>query len=188
MRGFSVLEVLLSAFLLSVLTLVATLAWVRGSRTWVYSSRLSSRMSQMCLFRHRVERELLESNVLTVEAEGNALSLASAYGMRGSPQAETYHCRDGQPLWQKYCLYYWQQTTLYGREVALSQSELLPLSQFDFGSGPRALSFYQSGGQAVADSVTYFQADLSEATLHFEMECQENRRRLRLNSTTLVRS
>lgn len=193
MRGFSVLELLLSAVLFCVLTTLATLAWVRGSRTWLYSSKLSARLNQMCLFRHRVERELLESNVLTVEAESTAMALASAYGMRGTPEAQRYFVQAGQPQWQKYCLYYLSQTTLYGREIAVPRSELKPLSQFDFGAGPRALPFYSTGGKALAESVSRFEANYLEGTLHFELECSEayvgqNQRKLRLASTTLVRS
>jgi prepilin-type N-terminal cleavage/methylation domain-containing protein len=201
-RGFSMLEMLVTCALFTMLTGILTLAWVRGSRGWLSSSKLSNRLSQLHVLRHRLEKELVGSSLLSLESSGNALAYASAYGLRDSAESGQYfHLpQRAEPCWKKFCLYYWNAAdqSIQGRELALpnghsAQSQPAQLSTLDLGGGPRALPFYCSGGKVLAGAVTSFEVQLEQGTVTLQLECTEayhgtHARKLRVRSVTAVRS
>lgn len=199
-RGFSIPELLISCALLTALTSLLTLAWIKGARSWLSTSRLSTRLSQVQILKQRIEGELSGSSVQGVECEPALLSFPSAYGLRGSAEAETYFRMAGQvaPRWRKYCVYYWQpaERKVYFVEVPIAsgnaaESRAQPLSQL--GPAPRPLSFYASGGKVLAEQVTGFQVQLEDQVVQLTLDTTEaytgrTNRTLHFVSATLVRN
>jgi hypothetical protein len=196
------LELMVSSVVFTVLTGVLTFAWTRGARGWIYSTKLSARLSQVYVLRHRIEKELASSNLLTLDHSAGALSFASAYGVRNTIHSGRYFRipQRAEPSWQKYCLYYWvpADLTIYSREVELpgghsAQTQPVNLCAIDVGSGVRDLPFYCNGGKKVAELVSDFQVTVDLNSVHLEWECSEpyhgaNVRKIRVRSATTVRN
>lgn len=188
MRGFTLPEVLVSATLMLLLTVVLATAWVQGARSWNYASRLSARFHQLVAVRHRLEKDLLNSNSRTVDVEPAALAFASAQA-----DAEHYVRVEGMPVWQKYFLYYRSGPTLARREITAPAGAEGGLTECDFGTGPHALSYYAGAGQVQLDAVSDFQVSREGSVVHVELECRQvfytdRERAVRLTSSTRVRN
>lgn len=203
MRGFSLLEVVLSCALLIFLMAMTTLAWVKGARAWVTNSRLVARSNQVALAVRGLERELSQtSNNALVTAPG-VLAFPSAYGVRGQAGQDQFHRLATQPIepqWSKYLVYYYTAAdqTLNLREVAIPTTssaalQPLPLPDADLGSGPQALSGYASGGKVVAGRITLCEFDRQGPTLQVHLGYEESSegghlRKSEARSTTLLRN
>lgn len=202
MRGFSLLEIVLCCALLTILTAVLCLAWVRGARTWMYTTRLTTRISELRIARSRIERELAPSSALGLDTQTTVLTFPSGYGLRGTPEAETFFRRPGtiNPQWRKYAVYWWvaSEGVLYFREVPIpggnpAESQTTRLSLADLGSGVQALPFYATGGEKLAEKVSDFVVDVQNVTVTLQLECSDtynstNLRKQRIQSTTLLRN
>lgn len=195
-------EVLISCALLTVLTGMLTFAWTRGARSWLSASKLSTRLSQIQVLKHRVEVELCGSSADGVDCQPAILSFPSAYGLRGTPEAESYFRVSGgtAPLWRKYCLYYWDSANqqVLTREIPIptgssAERQALGLSLADVGSGAQPLATYATGGKVLAEQVSRFEVQQEDLMVQLTVETTEayhgqTNRTLHVVSSTLVRN
>lgn len=107
MRGYSLPELIVVTVIFTALTGVLTLTWIRGCRGVTYSDRMTARLNQLTLLRHRLDRELAQTHGLSVQTRPTMLCFAL--------QPDDYFRRFGQ--WDRLCLYYYDSTSLYRREL-----------------------------------------------------------------------
>jgi hypothetical protein len=205
-HGFSLPELLISCLLLTILTGVLAFAWTRGARSWISTSKLSSRLSQLRILRHRVETELIASSSLGLDCREapapGILSYPSAYGLKGTVEASTFFRVPAgvSPRWRKYCLYYWipGDNTVLWKEIPVpaghaAEQSPTPLSRCKFSAVAQPLDVYATGGKVVAEFVSDFQVRREEQSVQLEWETSEayhggTQRKIRISSTTLVRN
>jgi type II secretory pathway component PulJ len=196
-RAFTLIEAVLCAALFSVLTGVLTLAWVKGSRAWRHSAKLSDRYSSLRLLRHRLELQLQSSTLLSLDAQPGAVAFASAHGLKVDHQADKFFRLAGgvDPQWRKHVVYFLQNTSLRMREIAVptghrAQRDGLPLSRMDHGSGPRPLTFYldPAASEVLAENITGFTATEQNEGVVVSIELTQDGRRLQVASRTFPRN
>ena len=193
MRGFTLLEVMLSAALLLLMTALVSFCWVRGLRSWTVSARMTERSNQLQLVLRNLERELLQTQSQAVILEGQSLSFPSPYGLRGQPNQAHFHRQNhtSQPLWSKYQIYSYRVTD---QNLALHEEEILPSHPAALTGLPlTGLSTYLSLGKVVARHVTQCQFDHIGPALQIRLEWEElseggRHRRFSNCSTTVMRN
>lgn len=160
MKGYSLVELVVVTFLFTALTAVLALAWTKGARSITYSNKVTARLNELTLVRHRMERELAQTQSLSLQTRPTML----AFGLGG----DDYFRHLAQ--WPSLCLYYYANNCLYRRELAA------PLDH--------PLDDYGHDGQAVATQLTAFEVSQVDNLLRVKIESG----RFHLDSTTRVRN
>ena len=203
MRGFSLLEVVLSCGLLLFLMALTTFCWVKGARAWVTNTRLVARTNQLGLAVRTLERELSQTSgqaVVLAPGPASVLAFPSAYGVRGQLGQDQFHRVQTLPLWSKYqvCYYLPAQQNLWLREVPIPSTssaaqQAIPLPDADLGAGPQTLMSYATSGKILAGRVTQCEFERQGLILQIRLTYEETAdaghiRKTRLSSTTLLRN
>lgn len=160
MRGYSLLELTVVTVLFTGLTAILTLAWTRGARGITYSDRITARLSQLSVARHRLERELSQTHCLSLQCRPSMICFAL--------QPDDYFRQlDG---WTRVCLYYYVAPDLFRRELEL------PLDH--------PIEYYAHSGKLVATSLSDFGLSQQDEMVEFRMESGT----IKLHSLTRVRN
>ncbi|MFN8607153.1 MAG: hypothetical protein U0931_06455 [Vulcanimicrobiota bacterium] len=154
------LELTVVTVLFTGLTAILTLAWTRGARGITYSDRITARLSQLNVVRHRLERELSQTHALSLQVRPTMLCFAV--------QPDDYIRRLNQ--WDRVCLYYYASAQLSRRELDL------PLDH--------PLEYYAQSGKVVATQLTDFSLAVQENNVEFRLESGT----VKLQSLTRVRN
>ena len=142
MRGYTLIELTVVCLLFTGLTAVLTLAWTRGARTITYSDKLTARLNQLSLVRHRIERELSETHTLSLQVRPSALAFAL-------PQDDYFRHLDQAPV---LALYYLSENKLFRRQLAAP------------------MDWTAQGGKEVVGGVTAFEVSQVENLVRIRIE------------------
>lgn len=154
-RGTSLLEILVAGAMLSLLMTVLFAVFFQGTRAWRLADARTELHRNATKLIARFSREAQQSQYASLSLESHGLGFISAQDTGGVFQLGP----DGRPSWQAYLLYYKDpDSVIKRRRVALPipGSLPVPIEQFDFGAGPRPLSFYLDAGEPVARGVKVF--------------------------------
>jgi len=158
--GFTVVEVIISASMLLALSLLLVVGWSQGMRAWGTVAEKNEVVTQGQRLVRLLERELEGSSTASVETapSPSSLSFASSFDLDTRRQFEA-DAATGSLFWQKRVVYYFQDQSVYRRELATpvsspGYSSPLPISEVDLGSGKRPMTFYTDQGSPVAREVT----------------------------------
>lgn len=178
-RGFTLIEVVVSAFLLLLLTGMLLSNWYKASRVFKQNDRHNERRTETQLVLRRLESELPSSSAESLEIRPDlAIAFASPLGLLGTPNAGQFQVQpEGEPIYEKYIILYWNglDNTLYRREMAIPTGQParftpLRISSVNFGSGPKPLTDYLSRGRPVARNVVAFSPNANGYCLELTLD------------------
>lgn len=171
--GFGLLELVVSAALLTLLIGLQLLLIGKGSSTWHKVDTQAQLQQSLQAVLARVVREAQGSTWAGVSVAPNILSLVSAHHNE-EPMALG---SGGYLLWKRFCVFY-----LEAGEIRLAlhawpaPGEVpRPIEQFDFGDGLRPLTFYAREGQRLASDVTRFEVSREQGMLLVQLSATRRR-------------
>ena len=117
--GFTVVEVIISASMLLALSLLLVVGWSQGMRAWGTVAEKNEVVTQGQRLVRLLERELEGSSTASVETapSPSSLSFASSFDLDTRRQFEA-DAATGSLFWQKRVVYYFQDQSVYRRELA----------------------------------------------------------------------
>jgi type II secretory pathway pseudopilin PulG len=182
MRGFTIVETLIAAGLMAVLVVALFAGWSRSAQAMDVAQERSQMVSQAQILFRQLDQALENSTADSVEITDapSALSFVSAYGVRGTSEAQTFEVRnDGTVRYQRYSVLYLDESerTLRLKELAIPngspvQTSPGKLSTVDLGSGAQPLLSYLVGGRSAAKDVNAFSSELKGRVLTLVCELQ----------------
>lgn len=143
-------EMLLAFFLLSLLMLALDRLLMLGIRTWRDQEKRGEAQSQAQVAMARISRELERSSPASVSVAPDGLAFLSALNDQGAFQMDAF----GQPIWQRFVIYYRTAGALYRRELALPIPQSAPLT-VESHTGAALTTLYAGGKELVQGAVLF---------------------------------
>ncbi len=154
-RGVTLVEISLATAIFGLLLAATFYIFRCGSLAWSRSDVSLDLLQEQRAVSVRWNNEFAKTSPDTVLVSGDSVSFASA---RDQQAKFTSSAPMLKPLWQKFVLYYWDNPgqALRRRELLLTSpnSTLKTLVDYDFGSGPKPLATYTTGGETLLKDVT----------------------------------
>lgn len=181
-RGLSLLETMISAVLLGILTSLLFFVYRMGASSLMKGQAQTELLQDVQASSSRLLREIERSTYASLSLDppppggpATAISLLSAIDPAGQ---FAYDPAVGEPTWQKYVVLYYDAPSeeLRWREVVLAAGSPEartpgPIEQYQ-GS---ALATYRNGGRTIARHVTRCELSFADGTVTLLLETQRKR-------------
>jgi hypothetical protein len=155
MRGFTVLELIISIFLLGLLLAAVFVVFFQGAKAWRQSDAYSDLQQQGAILLAQLSKEVEQSCLPGLSLESQSIGLLSAVDTSGQFQFTS----GGSPAWTGYVLFYRDSENVIRRLDLTAPTQVAPprpIEETDMGAGLDPFSTYLSGGRSVAKMVGDF--------------------------------
>ncbi len=170
-RGFSVIEIIMAAALVGLLTTLVFAAFSQGLRGLFKSREQSELLSQLQLSSRRIADTMdqgsfasvtLQSLNLSPQRHSDAVSFLTSYDDNGDPQLNG----STAPLWTAYLVYYHDapedRVRVNRVDLRTGASQITfptPIEKYSTSTGTHPISFYRKDGDIVARYIHSFQVE-----------------------------
>lgn len=157
-RGFTIVEVLVAAGAMGLLSAVCFAIYAMGLKSWTKLDSKTQVMANLQITKSRISREILtaQQQSLSIPADLSGVAFLS-----GGPENSRQVDAGGRPVWQEFVYYYYlpAEEKLYRRTEPYATADNTLFSTIEIFTGDSLVDL-QTGGQPIANDIMKFEVQL----------------------------